>query len=314
MHEIKNNLNLSSCQQEYKTNWRYPRIARAKKRKKLRNKMNFERWASHAFGPEVIGIAALKHAVEKLTNGQKKVFQYFLYFRSQGLPIFMAQQHIAERLGYGRQFISDTCQLLYDLGFISIYNRGSHAGNNISNVYRVASIFMKKHIWEDLMSLLPIMYGFWLCVVGIKGVESPFPHEFFWASKSWKPNKATLLINRDNNITNSSIKKDTFSDETIQEMKVYLSQLIQKDTFSRHSYPEKEKIDQSRRIIVYETEKPNFDSELQSKHRQLLRYREAKKVQSTLEIQLAKRDAEKGSLKEAQNNAKAAENLRRLFG
>lgn len=301
--------NTDTCQQENKKF--IPKTTRASHFRR-RKHVKFEDWAAQPIAPVCIGLSNLKRTISELSAAQKRILELFIYMRSRGLPNWMSQEYIAQLLGMHRVTVNRAVQNLRAWGFIDVYNRGM----KVSNVYKVANVFMQKHIWQELMQYMPILRSFFLLFCLVQPVLNPYPHEFFWASKWWKPKNVTLLIIDDNNINN--IKG--IDNQKIAQTKLWISNLLslseKKDSF-RNERVRKEK-------MKYEYEPNNTLSSFKNmQKRDLKRLTTSSSDYLRMETQriCAEKEArealllkEKGTEKEAANNKLAAENLRKLFG
>lgn len=314
----KNILNSSASQSEnalYKVF--VPKTTKAK-HFRYRKRIKFEDWAGKPIAPVCIGLGNLKRTIKELSIAQRRILELFIYMRSRGLPNWMSQDYIAKLLGYSRGHVNRSVQNLRAWGFIDIYNRG----REISNVYKVANIFMEKHIWAELMEYMPILRSFFLLFCLVQPVLNPYPHEFFWASKSWKPKNVTLLIleeNRFNNIKGVNSVK-------IEECKNWLANL----TLNADKKEIERKQLQKRKGMKFENSptqvlnsfknmqknslSPKRDVKRQTTNPSEYLMPETERISAEKVAREALIAAEKGTEKEAANNAKAAENLRRLFG
>jgi len=312
MHEIKNILNLSPSQSENAISAAFiPKTTKAS-HFRYRKRIKFADWAAKPIAPNIIGLHNLKKTIGELSVAQRRILELFIYMRSRGIPNWMSQEYIGKLLGYSRGHVNRSVQNLRAWGFIDIYNRG----REVSNVYKVANMFMEKHIWPELMQHMPILRSFFLLFCLIQPVLNPYPHEFFWASKSWKPKNVTLLILEEDKLNN--IKGIT--SEKIDKTKAWLSSLVssveEKDEM-RNKRVEKEKMkyeykpngtlssfkNMQKRDVKRETTSPSDYLRL-----------ETQRICAEKEAREALLSAEKGTEKEAANNAKAAENLKKLFG
>ena len=216
---ITNDISISkNCQQEHKTNWRTPKVH---KRKRYRQPRRFDLWYGTALSPLVNGLPDLKKLLSGLSKTKQKILELFIYMRSQGLTNWMSEETIARHVGVSRGHVSRCLRDLRDWGLVDIYYRGS-PGSNLSNVYKVADIFMKSHIWPELMSILPIFRSFFLFFCLVKPILNPYPHEFGWASPGWRPKNVTRLINKEN----KDIK--ILSDTSVIETQNWLHNLIKR--------------------------------------------------------------------------------------
>lgn len=314
------------------TNWRYPKLT---KRSRHIQPKRFENWASSPISPLCNGIHDLKIKLNDLSKGQKKILELFIYMRSRGLPNWMSRKTIANHVGISEVHVSRCLRNLKDWGFIDIYYRGKR-GSNMSNVYKVADIFMKSHIWFELMGILPIFRSFFLFFCLVQPVLNPYPHAFFWASKSWKPKNVTLLINKD---INKDIK-EVVKEENIEQTKQWLSGLLTKidhqDDFRRQRIEKIDKradriesrsIEKSRSSMNnsmnnlkaphflkdFKNTKNGYEKNSSPKASEYLRQQSELAHQEYL-ARLALIESEKGTEKEIKNNEIAAANLKKLFG
>lgn len=312
MHEIKNILNSSPSQSENAIYTAFvPKTTKAK-HFRYRKRIKFQDWAAQSVAPICTGLGDLKKTISELSIAQRRILELFIYMRSRGIPNWMSQEYIGKLLGYSRVHVNRSIQNLRAWGFIDIYNRG----REVSNVYKVANIFMEKHIWLELMEYMPILRSFFLLFCLIQPVLNPYPHEFFWASKSWKPKNVTLLILEENN---NNIIKGVTSDK-IEKTKAWLSSLVssvEKKDEMRNKRVKKEK-------MKYEYKPNGTLSSFKNMHKRDVKRtttnpsiylkHETERIVAEKEARESLLAAEKGTDKEAANNAKAAENLRKLFG
>ena len=316
MHVINYIPNISSCQAELPTNYRTPNTYKAKHFRR-RNRIKFEDWAGAPIVPLVNGITHLRAVFLELSQAHRDVFEMMVYMRSRGLPNYMSQQYIADKLGLSRVHVNRVLQNLKAWGFIDIYNRGDKkVGNYISNVYKVANVFMKKHIWEQLMDILPIFRSFVLMFALVQPVLNPYPHNFFWASKWWKPKNVTLLIKDDN----KNININSTTTQNVEGFKYNLSTLVQ---LADKKEAQREAIVNRNKMKSGDSPKGGISSfknfhkrELSNQSPKASEYlrQETERISCEQAARMALIESERGTEKEAANNAKAAENLRRLFG
>ena len=312
MHEIKNILNSSLSQSENALSKAFvPKTTKAS-HFRYRKRIKFADWAGQPIAPNIIGLHNLKKTIGDLSVAQRRILELFIYMRSRGLPNWMSQEYIGKLLGYSRVHINRSVQNLRAWGFIDIYNRG----RDVSNVYKVANVFMDKNVWSELMIHMPILKSFFLLFCLVQPVLNPYPHEFFWASQSWKPKNVTLLILDDNKINN--IKGiDT---QKVEQTKSWISNLVT-STEKRDEFRD-ERV--RREKMKYEYKPQGALSSFKNMHKRDVKrettspsiylLQEAERISAEKVAREALLAAERGTEKEAANNALAAENLRRLFG
>ena len=300
----------SNCQAEHSTNWRTPKVHKRKKHKQPRI---FEVWAGLPLAPLCRDIHELKKSLIKLPSSQKKILELFIYMRSQGLPNWMSEEYIGKKLGISRPHVSRCVRNLQDWGFIDIYHRGS-PGSNLSNVYKVADVFMKSHVWQELMSIMPIFRSFFLFLCLVKPILKPYPHEFGWATPGWQPKNVTRLIIDDNKDISLS------SNQSIKDTQTWLQNLVQRSEFNKVENDFRRNRHERARDM-YKPKPPSFlegfrnakkgYSDNDDTRRALLLKQQADFVVSEQAARLAIIEAERGTEREKENWAKGNEILRK---
>lgn len=313
MHEINNILNSSPSQSENATYRAFvPRTTRAS-HFRYRKRIKFADWAAKPIAPNMINRHDLKKTIGELSHAHRRVLELFIYMRSRGLPNWMSQEYVAKLLGYSRVHVNRCVQTLRAWGFIDIYNRGRH----VSNVYKVANMFMKKEVWQELMEHMPILRSFFLLFCLVQPVLNPYPHEFYWASKSWKPKNVTLLILEDNKKNNINGINSTATDETKSWIASLVYTLDHKNDDVRKKRVEKDKMKYAYEPDTVLKSFKNMhkrDKQSQTTPPSTFLQQETNRIAQEVAARKALLESERGTEKEAKNNALAAENLKRLFG
>lgn len=320
MYKDKNIIKILSSQVENEKKLLVTKTYQAKHFRR-RNRINFQQWVSSTLKPLCNTLPEMKHIFAQLTPAHRKVFQMLMYMRAHGLPMYMSQEYIASKLGLHRTTVNRCIQTLKYYGFIDVYNRGEKQRSRfITNVYKVAAIFMKKHIWFEFMQTVPIFRSFMLSLIAFQPVLNPFPPSFFWATQRVDWRNATLLINKDNNLY---ISDSSYCKRRVQMSNDYYKKpIVRGEDYEDQPFPLREYgappeqtsyLPQKRTTYQqYGERKPTIAEELASKQRQLLNAQETNKHYNEHQERMARIESEKHTQAYKDNMEKARANLAKL--
>ena len=256
------------------TDYRNPRVA--KKQKRTGNIcIALDKWVHRLLESDCTD-SEFVELMKTLRPSDRKILSLLITFNARGLPLFMAQNYIANKTGLSRPYVNQRMQHLRAINALDIYNRNEN-GEPISNVYKLNRLFFKKSLW-DKMLFIPAIRSMFLMFLLVNPIMSPIPpHVGIRDQKG----KLTLLI-KDEILRNIRYSTDT-------------SNVDKKRWNPSMAYQEKS-INGSSKVY---SARPSSSDELKSKQTQLLRYQETKRVELQLKGQLAKIEAERDN-KEAQ--------------
>ena len=195
MHEIKNILNSVISQAENKKNSPSSFIPKVYRRPKP-IAVRMEIWIPRPFDFQGTDQEFID-CVKSLRKGDHMVLSHLIHFRARGLPLFMAQDYIARATGYSREYINKRIQNLVFLGLIDKFSRGIKR----SNIYKVASNFLRKDLWEKLLLYIPVIRGMYLMLLTLQPILKAYPNALFSRSRyAHLKSEFTLIKNKDFNI------------------------------------------------------------------------------------------------------------------
>lgn len=164
-----------------------PRTWKARDFKHYTKRVTFNKWSKRQVIPVAQSNKELLEHVERLTGSAKRVYEYIIYMRSQGLANFASQSHIAFKLGVSLKTVNRAVQTLWSLKLIDVYHRGRMQ----SNIMRPADFVTTKQGCELLMRFLPICRSIFLSYLLIAPIVN-YDKSLYYASDRYLKKNVSL--------------------------------------------------------------------------------------------------------------------------
>lgn len=164
-----------------------PRTWKARDFKHYTKRVTFNKWSKCQVIPLAESQQELLKQVERLTDSTKRVYEYIIYMRSQGLANFASQAHIASKLGVSLKTVNRAVQTLWSLKLIDVYHRGRMQ----SNIMRPADMVTTKQGCELLMRFLPICRSIFLSYLLIAPIVN-YDKSLYYASDRYMQKNVSL--------------------------------------------------------------------------------------------------------------------------